>query len=193
MLLPLHQSNPPIPHNVLHETLSNYDPDDDATHNISVPSMTAPPHLSHTSDSSIMSSAQQDPFLSAMIISQNNMLTNQNKLIDHIINNKSSSKKTPSNSEFPLLGNKETTRDNFSVWYFQVISILATEEWFQLYDPTRYDVVTDGNINRSLNKHLYSALLNRSREQPQLLNRSLKKILERWCGPPTSTSNHLLW
>ena len=64
----------------------------------------------------------------------------------------------------------------FSIWYYQVISLLATQEWHRLYDTNTYDVIKDGNVHPELNKHLYSTLLNKSKEQPWRLIHNLRQL-----------------
>ena len=118
----------------------------------------------------------QDHYLSAFMSANNTMLSNQAGLIEHLIKNNTKSPKPPSSSDFPVLSNKETSRDTFSMWYFKVISILATHDWNALYDPSTYDVIKNGHIHPELINHLYSALLNHCKEQPQALITNLRHL-----------------
>ena len=68
-------------------------------------------------------------------------------------------KKHPTNPKFPQLSDKNATPSYFREWYNKILSILATDEWCQLYDPITQDILSSGKQHPSLNNHLYSALL----------------------------------
>ena len=67
--------------------------------------------------------------------------------------------KHPTNSKFPQLNDKNSNPSQFREWYNKILSILATDEWSQLYDPINHDIISNGKQHPSLNNHLYSALL----------------------------------
>lgn len=68
-------------------------------------------------------------------------------------------KKAPTNSKFPSLSEKNCNPTQFRDWYNKIISILATDEWKDLYNTSTQDVIPDGHTKPSLNNHFYSALL----------------------------------
>ena len=102
---------------------------------IVLPSSTSIPDTHPTSQNQIMT---------AFISAQQTLMQNQEKLIAHIIQSTDNKKKPPSSQPFPNLSDAQTTREDFNDWYLKVISLLATEDWNQLYDSTNMDVVDDG-------------------------------------------------
>ena len=78
-------------------------------------------------------------------------------------------KKPPSNSMFPRLNNTTSSLTHFPIWYKEVLSILATQEWNALYDSTTRDVVLSGTVAPTLNNHLYSSLLQCVKEDPRVV------------------------
>ena len=123
------------------------------------------------------STTHHDPMVAAFLSNQQTFMSNQERLISHILQHDNKKvKKPPSSSDFPVLTNKQTTRDDFNDWYSKVISILATEDWLPLYDKPNMDVIPDGTLHPVLNNHLYSVLINKAKEKPQRLIRNLQYL-----------------
>ena len=82
-------------------------------------------------------------------------------------------RKPLTHSTLPKLTNSSSSISQFPLWYKEVLSILATEEWQDLYDPTTRDVIDNGFIHAKLNEHLYSAILQCVRDEPRILVQDL--------------------
>lgn len=114
--------------------------------------------------------------IAAFMNAQQTFMTNQERPISHITQSHKVTKKPPSSSDFPALTDKQTNRDECADWYSKVISLLATEDWLLLYDPVHMDIIQDGTAHPTLNNHLYSVLLNKSKDKPQKLIQALEHL-----------------
>ena len=112
-------------------------------------SATSPSKKSSISHLMIKSMQNQEHLLETFINAQNNQfLTMQQMKRD----------KAPTSSVFPKFTGK--SRDEFIKWETNVLNILATDDWSDLYDFSSQDAVSSGTLNSKLNNHLYKNISN---------------------------------
>ena len=127
------------------------------------PSQTIPETVRSIPSPTTSSSNKKSNLTQIMIKS----IQNQDHLLETFVNAQTSQfltlqqlkkNKPPTSSTFPKFGGK--SRDEFLKWETNILNILSTDEWSDLYDYPSQDAVSSGHVNPTLNNHLYKNISN---------------------------------
>ena len=127
------------------------------------PSQNIPDSVRSTPSPTASSSNEKSNLAQIMIKS----MQNQEHLLETFVNAQKSqfltlhqlkTNKPPSSSIFLKFAGK--SKDVFLKWEANVLNILATDEWSDLYDYSTQDAVSSGQVNPTLNNHLYKNISN---------------------------------